>query len=378
MKLLFITGSRGEWGYISPIIEKCKKKSIELEILATNMHLLPQHGMTIDEILNSGNEVKYKIYSTFDGANHATMAKSIGSFVMSMVDVIEVSKPDWIILAGDRSETVGAAIAGSYTYTPTAHIQAGELSGNIDGIGRHVIGKLSHLHLASNKDAYDRLLKLGEEEFRIHNVGAPQLDDLYDNNISDKKVLSNKYEVNLDEDYFLVIFHPVTEEYDDMERQISSLYNSLKKYGQRKIWILPNNDAGSSYISNYLMQNRDESFSLFQNLPREDYLGLMSKSQCMIGNSSSGILESPTYAIPTVNIGSRQEGRVRSPNIIDLDDFDEKSIVAKIEIALSQEFNNGLENISNPYGDGKSSDRILEILEKMISHDSLLNKRITF
>ncbi len=378
MKLLFVTGSRGEWGYIRPILEICNQEGIEYEILATNMHLLPQHGNTVEEIIEDGFEVKYKIISTYDGANHFTMTKSMGSFIQSMVDILNISKPDWIILAGDRYETVAASLAGSYTYTPTAHIQAGELSGNIDGIGRHVIGKLAHLHFASNADAAERLKKLGEEEFRIHNVGAPQLDEIHGGKVSDKNLILDKYDINTDDDYFLVVFHPVTEEYDQVDKQVKVLYDSLDSFNVDKICILPNNDAGGDNISSYLKDNRKDQFKLYKNIPRKDFLSLLQNSNCLIGNSSAGILESPSFSTPVVNIGTRQDGRVRSNNIIDVEAFDHKLITNAIKKTQSKSFKNSLKDIVNPYGSGNSSKSIIDILSEMRGHNNLLIKRITY
>ena len=178
MRILFVNGSRGEWGYIKPIIDLAIKKKIEYSICATNMLLLGQHGKLVDEIEDQGYRVSHKIYMSMDGGNHTAMAKSLGVFETSFVDVLISYNPDWVVLAGDRGEMLAAAMASSYSYIPTAHIQAGELSGNIDGLARHAIGKLVHLHFAANQDAADRLQNLGEEEWRIHNVGAPQLDDM--------------------------------------------------------------------------------------------------------------------------------------------------------------------------------------------------------
>lgn len=198
MKLLFFTGSRSEWGYIRPILEICKKKKINYEICATNMHLLDSFGNSVKEIEKDGFKVKEKIYMALDGYNNFTMTKSMFILGSSFTDLIYRSKPDWVILAGDRGETLIASIVSAYTNTPIAHIQAGELSGNIDGQARHAIGKFAHLHFASNIDAYKRLIKLGEEKFRINLVGAPQLDDLKNS----KKVFDNfnfikeKYNLN--------------------------------------------------------------------------------------------------------------------------------------------------------------------------------------
>ena len=161
MKLLFFTGSRSEWGYIKPMLKICKKNKIKYNICATNMHLLDSYGSSYKEIEKEGFKISDKIYMALDGYNNFTMTKSMGVLFSSFVDTIMRIKPDWLVLAGDRAETLIASVVGSYCYLPVAHIQAGEVSGNIDGIARHAIGKFSHIHFASNKDASDRLIKLG-------------------------------------------------------------------------------------------------------------------------------------------------------------------------------------------------------------------------
>lgn len=177
-KLMFITGSRGEWGYIRPILNLLNQhEEAKAVLVVTNMHLLPSYGNSYKEIEHDGFHIDYKVHMSLDGYSHYTQAKSLGIFLNSLPDIIEAEKPDWIVLAGDRGEQLMGAIAGAYTYTPVAHIQAGELSGNIDGMTRHAIGKLVHMHFASNQDAANRLVKMGEEAFRVFNTGAPQVDE---------------------------------------------------------------------------------------------------------------------------------------------------------------------------------------------------------
>ena len=166
MKLLFVTGSRGEWGYIRPLLKLIKKnKNFSYKLCVTNMHLLPSFGESINEIEKDGFNVDYRINMSLDGYNHISQVKSLGVFLTSFADILASDKPDWIILAGDRGEQLMGAIGGAYAYIPVLHIQAGEKSGNIDGMARHAIGKFAHLHIASNEDASDRLIKLGEEKF---------------------------------------------------------------------------------------------------------------------------------------------------------------------------------------------------------------------
>lgn len=377
MKISFLTGSRGEWGYIRPLLRLCEQANISYHICVTNMHLLPANGMSANEIRADGFEVHDEILMALDGGNHYAMTKSLGIFLTSFVDVLNRVKPDWLILAGDRGEQLMGAIASSYTYTPVAHIQAGELSGNIDGLARHAIGKLIHLHFAANEDAKQRLINLGEQSFRIHNVGAPQLDELVKAKYTNLVDLQKKYSANLTDGYILVVQHPVTEEYDQAPRQIEQTINALKKFPYPKIWILPNNDAGSHFITDGIQKNRDVLTHVFENLKREDYLGFMKYAKCMIGNSSSGLLEAPTFELPAVNIGRRQHSRIRGANVIDVD-FNEEQIEAAIKKAMSEQFRQSLKGMKNPYGDGNSAERIIDILKQTKRDQKLLIKELTY
>lgn len=377
MKISFLTGSRGEWGYIRPILKLCEKREIDYHICATNMHLLPSKGYSAKEINKDGFVIHDEILMALDGGSHDAMVKSLGIFLSSYVDVLRRTKPDWVILAGDRGEQLMGAIAASYTYTPVAHIQAGELSGNIDGLARHAIGKLVHVHFAANEDAYNRLIKLGEQPFRVHQVGAPQLDELVHGHYTDLKELQTKYGVSLSDGFILVAQHPVTEEYDKASEQIAATIEALSHIQLPKVWILPNNDAGSHFITEGIMHAREPLTYVFDNLKREDYLGFMKHASCMIGNSSSGLLEAPTFSLPAVNLGRRQHSRVRGKNVIDVD-FQKENILAALKKAMSSSFRESIRNMENPYGDGYSSQRIIDILLKARKDEKLLVKEMTF
>lgn len=376
MKLLFLTGSRGEWGYIRPILRIAEARGHEYRICATNMHLLPAHGLSVDEIRRDGFEVRDEVYMSLDAHNHVTMAKSLGVFLTSFVDVLARLKPDWLVLAGDRGEQFMGAVAAAYTYTPVAHIQAGELSGNIDGMARHAIGKMVHLHFAANRDAEERLRRLAEEEFRIHMVGAPQLDELVQGQYSGPSELRQRYGLDVEEPYLLVVQHSVTEEFDLAERQITTTAEALARIDLPKVWIMPNNDAGSDAIRNGILAHRTSRTYLYDNVRREDYLGLLRFARCIVGNSSSGLLEAPTFGVPAVNAGRRQDGRLRGANVIDVP-FEVEAMVEAIHTACSDAFRESLVGAENPYGDGRSSERILDVLESTPRDARLLTKKLT-
>ena len=378
-KLLFVTGSRGEWGYIRPLLRLCqnREKEVTYSICATNMHLLPAHGMPLKEIEADGFRIDDLIHMSLDGYDHFTMTKSLAIFFSSFMDTLLRVRPDWIVLAGDRGEQLMGAIAGAYTYTPVAHIQAGEKSGNIDGTARHALAKLAHVHFAANDDAAQRLIRSGEEPFRVHQVGAPMLDELVEGKETPLQRLSVQYNMDLSKPYLLVVQHSVTEEYDQADAQIAATMDALAQFAMTKIWILPNNDAGSSIIrSGILARKRGDTYT-FQNCKREDYLGLMKQAACIVGNSSSAVIEAPVYKVPAVNIGRRQSARLQGENVINCG-FSVSEIVEAIRRAISPEFRATLDHCVSPYGDGRSSPRILDVLINTPKTDALLRKQITF
>lgn len=379
MRLMFLTGSRGEWGYIRPLIRLCETQGIaEYRLCVTNMHLLPSFGLSVNEIIKDEISVHYRLYSALDGYTHVSMAKSLGVLVNSFADVVASEKPDWIVLAGDRWEQMAGAIVGAYCYVPIAHIQAGELSGNIDGMTRHAIGKYSHIHLASNTDACERLKKLGEEDFRIFNVGAPQLDELRNKEYSDRNVLSRKLGLEIGERFFLVVQHPVTESADDAKNQMHETLLALNQFDEMKLVILPNNDAGSALVKQGLETYRSGNYRVFSNLARADYLCLLRHALCLVGNSSSGILEAPFFKVPVVNLGERQKGRVRGANVVDVGYQSQKIAEAIRYVLEDQTFRKNLDSCDSPYGDGQSSEKILNILRSTRVDANLLAKNLTY
>lgn len=341
------------------------------------MVLLPDFGSLIEEIKTDGYQVCDEIYMALDGYNHYTMAKSLGVFMISFVDTLKRLKPDWMVLAGDRGEQLMAAIASAHVYTPIAHIQAGERSGNIDGVSRHAIGKFVHLHFAANEDAAKRLHRMGEQPNRIHNVGAPQLDELAEGQFSSSAELIERYGIDTGAPFLLVVQHPVTEEMDRADAQVQSLVQALRRFDMPKVWILPNNDAGSQLIRRGLRQSRTSDTHLFNNLPRADYLGFMTAARCIVGNSSSGLLEAPTFKLPAVNLGRRQADRVQGANVINAP-FETDLIEQAIQKAISKDFCASQKNCSNPYGDGRSSERIIDILQRTPIDEQLLIKTVIY
>lgn len=379
-RILVITGSRGEYGYIRPVLKLIENSGIlEPEVLVTNMHLIPEFGNTIQEFKKDGIPVDYRIFMALSGYTNVTMLKSLGVFLLSLSDILENRPPDIILLAGDRGEQLIGAIAGAHMNIPVAHIQAGEVSGNIDGLSRHAIARFTHIHLAPNQDAAQRLIRSGEEEFRVFNVGAPQLDEFLAGNIAPPEEIAEAFSLNLDKEIILVVQHPVTEQADMAAFQMTETMMALAAFEEYQIVIIyPNNDAGSVAIQKSIQNNRHINIRVERSVSREVYGGLLNVASVLVGNSSSGIIEAPSFKLPVVNIGRRQEGRFRGDNVIDVEHHEAAAIENAIRRALSPDFIRGLEKSENPHGDGHSSERIVKILETIPIDEKLLYKKITF
>jgi GDP/UDP-N,N'-diacetylbacillosamine 2-epimerase (hydrolysing) len=377
-KIAFLTGSRGEWGYIRPILREIEKDpGVDYDTIATHMHLLPEFGMSVREIENDGFRVAEKLYMTYDGYNSVTMVKSLGSLLLELPTVLARLRPDILLLAGDRGEQLAGAVAAGHMGIPVAHIQAGELSGNIDGIVRHSITKLAHIHFAANEEFADRVLKMGEQSFRVFNTGAPQLDEMVAGDFTPKEELHSKFRIEDNEKIILAVQHPVTEEEDQAGEQIASTLHALFETGLPTIMIYPNADAGSELIRKELANLKRPNVRMFRNLPRRDYLGLLRTAEVIVGNSSSGLLEAPTFGLPCVNIGRRQNKRPQAVNVIN-SGYTSEEIKQAIDKALSPEFKAIAKNCVNPYGDGQSGKRIVEVLKSIQIDQQLLNKEMTY
>tara|TARA_B100000795_G_C22805767_1_gene444804 strand:- start:3092 stop:4237 length:1146 start_codon:yes stop_codon:yes gene_type:complete len=377
--ILIVTGSRGEYGYIKPIIREIENTSdIDYDIVATNMLLIPEFGNAINTFSEDKIKVKYKVDMSMSGYTNASMSKSLGIFIQSFTDIVRNENPSIILISGDRGEMLGAAIVGAHMNIPVAHVQAGEVSGNIDGMTRHAITKFAHLHFASNNDAQVRLQKMGEQKFRIYNTGAPQLDEINNFTYLSKESFYRKFHLKNDKDFAIILLHPITEESHKSESHMSMILDIINHLKIQAILIFPNNDAGSIGIQNAIEANKNSQIIVTRNLDRESYINLMKNAKFLIGNSSSGILEAASFKLPVINIGRRQNGRLQSKNVINVD-FNKDKINHAIEkIYNNKVYINGLKKVQNLYGDGKSAKRIVNILKDIQIDKKLLIKDITY
>ncbi len=378
-KVAIIAGSRGEWGYYRPVIQEIsRRKDIDYGIIVSNMHVLDRFGSTMEEIKREGFKIEAVLHNTLDGYNRLTMAKSLSIFMLQLPEMLHQMGADFLLVGGDRGEQLMAAIVGAHLYLPVGHIQSGEVSGNIDGVSRHAITKFAHLHFAANKDAADRVRKMGEESFRIHTVGAPQLDDLINGKVTPRKELFKKLGLlENGKPLIFVLQHPVTEEFEKAKTQMVETLEAVKQFDAQIVVILNNSDAGASLVAEAINEERTAAMKIFPSLPRQDYAGLMAAADVMIGNSSSGILEAPSFKLAAVNIGRREAGRLQGKNVINAP-HERRAIAKAIQKALSPAFKKSLKNCVNPYGDGRSARRVVDIIVNTPPDEKLLVKKITY
>lgn len=376
-----VTGSRGEYGYIRPIAREIEKFPGELDysVVLTNLHLLPAFGFSAEEVEKDGLKVADRIYMALDGYTPASMAKSLGVFLMGISDTLHRVRPAMVLLAGDRGEQLMTAIAASHMNIPVAHVQAGELSGHIDGTTRHAIARFTHLHFAASPDAAERLWRMGEQRFRIHLTGAPQLDELVNGQYAKASEIAALFRLDLKRPVILLVQHPVSEEYEKTAEEIRETLEAICPLEMQTVAVFPNNDAGNAEIRRLLEQYRRPHMRVERNLPRALYAGLMSVASMIVGNSSSALIEAPCFGLPAVNVGTRQRGRERGANVLDAE-CERGAIRAAAERALDPAFRKALaESCENPYlGDGHVAERIVEILRSVPIDANLLQKQITY
>lgn len=347
--------------------------------VVTGTHLMTEFGHTVDLIRADGFPVSEEVPFSPDEKGKASWARALGIALSGYAGAFENLRPDVVLLSGDRAETLAFCIAATYMGIPVAHIQAGDKSGHIDDAARYAIGKLAHIHFASCQDSADRLIRMGEQPDRVHNVGAPQLDDIVNRNFSATSIQFEGRSIDLTDPYILLVQHPVMVEQDDTTEQMKASLMACLESGHRVIWIYPNSDQGYRAILDVIDDSSgDDRVIALQNVERDDYLKLLANAVALVGNSSSGILEAPSFRVPVINIGTRQRGRPQASNILNCTN-QQGDILSTIDWALNEpEFRQQCQDAQNPYGDGKSAVRICEILRDIPLDRALMDKESTY
>jgi UDP-hydrolysing UDP-N-acetyl-D-glucosamine 2-epimerase len=380
-KIAVIASSRASYGYKRGVIRGIHQSDkLELQLIVTGMHLLREHGYSIQEIRGDGFPIAATVEMTVAGDTPSAWVKSLGVEMMSLAQVFASLEPDLVLVTGDRGEMLTASIAAAYMNIPVAHIQAGDVSGHIDGSARHAITKMCHLHFASCEDSAKRVERLGEETWRIFNVGAPQLDTLAETPTMERAALADHFGFDFEQPVMVVIQHPVLLELADTRRQIVETMEAVKALGFQTVVIYPNNDAGGRIIIDTIREYESLPFvRTSRNLDRVVLVNLLRNAAALVGNSSAGVLEGPFLKLPAVNIGTRQTGRLQSTNVINVGHARDEITAAARRAVLDPAFRAAVKQCENPYGDGKSSARIVKIFEELAaSREKLLDKHLTY
>ena len=391
-KVAVFTGNRSEYGLqLSALRAINNHPELEYKLIVAGAHLDDDFGQSINEIQNDGFRIDATIKVEMNADSLSSNVQSIGNTIVKIGVALEQIKPDFLIVYGDRSEALAAVIASTQMNIPTGHIEGGDLTegGALDDSVRHAMTKLCHLHFTTNQQSANRVLGMGEELWRIHNVGLLSLDMIIERNFATPEEISVKLGINLSKPIVLFTQHSVATEFNLSGEQIKGSINALKKLAKKGIQVIityPSNDAGGRSIIDNLQALEKQSISgiqIHKSLGRYLYHGVLALAQnksnkvACVGNSSSGIKETPIFHCPTVNIGSRQSGRLRGQNIIDVDYIESEIVEAILLCFESESFRKSSHETTNPYYSGDSGYKIAEILSKIDLNNKLIQKKMT-
>lgn len=367
-KICIVTGTRAEYGLYRPLLHRIRKdKRYTLQIIATGTHFSKKHGNTYQEIIADGFKIDKKIVLQFKGNKPVDVASASGKALSGIAKAINELNPDLIILLGDRYEMLAAAAAAHLLSVPVAHMHGGELTeGSLDDSMRHAITKLSTLHFTAAEPYRKRVIQMGENPSLVFNSGATGVENVVHLKKKTKTVLEQDLAIRLKKPLAVVTMHPATNESVSTADQIAALLKALEQFPElQKVITYPNADAGAEMIVKAILHfaNTQENVYIYKSLGVVNYLSLLKYADVVIGNSSSGIIEVPSFGIPVVNIGERQKSRLAAKSVIHVE-AEEKAITQAIKKALSVSFRNSCKNVKNPYGEGNASRNIMQVLHK--------------
>ena len=368
-KVCVVVTARPSYSRIKTALQAIRDhKDLELQLVIAGSALLDRYGNMVSYVEDDGFEVAARVYMVLAGENLMSMAKTTGLGLLELATVLDNLRPDVVVTVADRYETIATAIAAAYMNIPVAHVQGGEVTGSVDEKVRHAITKLSNLHLVSSEKAAERVTKMGENPDAVFVTGCPSV-DLAAEVLQDPRLTFDpleKYggvgaEIDLSNGYLVVMQHPVTTEYDSAREHAFETLHAVRDIGLPTLWFWPNVDAGSDGTSNAIRSFREREsptkMHFFKNMKPTDFLRLIYNGRCLIGNSSVGIRECSYLGVPVVNIGTRQSGRERATNVLDVDYKRDE-----IQRAIQTHVSNGRYPTSKIYGDGSAGRRIADVL----------------
>lgn len=378
-KICVVTGTRAEYGLLTPLINKIQDDSdLVLQLVVTGMHMSPEFGMTVNSIENDGYEIAERIEILLSSDSPVGISKSMGLALISFSEAFERLRPDMIVVLGDRSEIFAVAAAASVARIPIVHLHGGETTeGAVDEAFRHSITKLSWLHFTSTEDYRKRVIQLGENPERVFNVGAIGIENIVKSPLMTNRELEESLNVELTHPLLLVTFHPVTLENKTSSTQFQELLNVLDQYTEGTIIFTKANSDTDGRVINHMIddyvKNHENNCLAYTSMGQQRYLSAMKIADAVVGNSSSGIIEAPSFNIPTVNIGDRQKGRKQAETVINCEP-NEEMIREALAVALSTAFRERIKNSINPYGDGNVSEKIMKVIKRVLMSEISLKK----
>ena len=375
-----MTGTRAEYGLLKSLMQEINKDNdLELYLIVSGMHLSPEFGMTYQEIEEDGFEINAKVEMLLSSDSPAGISKSIGLGVIGFADEFQRADLDMLILLGDRYEVLSAAICAMVMRIPIAHLHGGELTeGAIDEGIRHSITKMSYLHFTSTEQYRNRVIQLGENPERVFYVGALGVENIKKINLMTKEELEKSIHFEIDENTVVVTYHPVTLENNTVEEQFLNLLKVLDRNPKiRMIFTKANADTNgrivNELIDKYAAQNSERACA-FMSLGQKRYLSALKYCRIVIGNSSSGIIEAPSFGKPIINIGDRQKGRICADSVINCG-YTQQEIQQAMETALTEEFENKASNCRNPYEKENTAANIISVIKDYLLNDKIKLKK---
>jgi len=371
-KIAVVITARPSYSRVKTVLTAIKKHpDLELQLIVAASALLNRYGSAVNYIEKDGFEIAAKVFNVLEGENLTAAAKTTGIGILELSTVFDNLRPDIVVTIADRFETMATAISASYMNIPLAHIQGGEVTGNIDEKVRHSITKLADYHFVASENAKQRVIQLGENPNLVFNTGCPSI-DIAQEVAKNNGLTFNPYEKyggvgsqpDIRNGYIVVMQHPVTNEYQDSRKHIEATLRAIQKINKPTLWFWPNVDAGADGTSTGIRSFREkfkmENVHFFKNMEGDDFLNLLNNSLCLVGNSSVGIRECAYLGVPVVNIGSRQNRRDRGENVVDVS-YDENDIIASIEAILEK----NTRESSNVYGGGDAGEQIAKLLKEL-------------
>jgi len=382
-RVLGVTGIRSEYDIMSSVFRAVASHSdLDLQLVVTGAHLSDAFGHTIDEIHADGFVVADEIESLLSGDQASFRVKGLAIQLQGLVQTVARINPDILLVLGDREESMTTALVGAYMNIPVAHIAGGDrVIGNVDDQIRHAVTKLAHLHFVTNRESKERILRLGEQPFRVFDVGNPGLDRLLDVPVIDVAELSSRlgFSIADGEPFVMLIQHVISSEIDQAYEQMTASLEAVRELGIKTVLSYPNSDAGGQQMIRAIQEYKSLPFLYAaKNIPRLEFVNLMRRASCLLGNSSAGILEAPLLKLPVINVGNRQRGRLHAENVQFVPHDKDRIIEALRRAIFDTEYRKTVAACSNPYGDGQSSARIADILAATPIDDTLLIKDITY